>query len=188
MPSPRWARGATDDPASRSRRPSPSRAPWSVVVLEEPDTEVVTTDNAPWLAQRIGRVQRMDAARVGRFVQAVIDAADGPALREAQAARRAPGPSLAASRSRCRARARLSQRLGGVAVEHVGQQLVRVLVIGDQDQVRQAPLDGDASGRAAQLRVRAADDRHLGHRQEALAGVEEAVDRAAALRARGPRR
>jgi len=49
----------------------------SEIVLEEPDGEVVTADNAPWWAQRIGRVQRMDAARVARFAQAVIDAADG---------------------------------------------------------------------------------------------------------------
>jgi hypothetical protein len=47
-----------------------------VLVLEEPDGEIVTTDNAPWYAQRIGRVQRMDAARVGRFVQAVLDGTD----------------------------------------------------------------------------------------------------------------
>jgi hypothetical protein len=53
--------------------------PISRVVLEEPAGEIVTSDNAPWYAQRIGRVQRMDAARVGRFVQAVIDAVDGPA-------------------------------------------------------------------------------------------------------------
>jgi hypothetical protein len=30
--------------------------PESVVVLEEPDIEVITHDNAPWWAQRIGRV------------------------------------------------------------------------------------------------------------------------------------
>jgi hypothetical protein len=51
----------------------------SSVLLEEPDGEIVTVDNAPWWGQRIGRVQRMDAARVARFAQAVIDAADvGP--------------------------------------------------------------------------------------------------------------
>jgi len=48
----------------------------SSVLLEEPDGEIVTVDNAPWWGQRIGRVQRMDAARVARFAQSVIDAAD----------------------------------------------------------------------------------------------------------------
>ncbi len=48
----------------------------SSVLLEEPDGEVVTVDNAPWWGQRIGRVQRMDAARVARFAESVIDAAD----------------------------------------------------------------------------------------------------------------
>lgn len=48
----------------------------SKIVLEEPDSEVATVDNAPWWAQRIGRVQRMDAARVARFVEAVVDAGD----------------------------------------------------------------------------------------------------------------
>jgi len=52
---------------------------YSKVVLEEPEIEVVTTDNAPWFAQRIGRVQRMDAPRVARFVEAVLDAAERPA-------------------------------------------------------------------------------------------------------------
>jgi hypothetical protein len=47
----------------------------------------VTTDNAPWYAQRIGRVQRMDAARVGRFVQAVLDGTDAAmAVRRARVA------------------------------------------------------------------------------------------------------
>jgi hypothetical protein len=44
--------------------------------MEEPDTEVLTADNAPWWAQRIGRVQRLDPARVGRVVQAVLDAGE----------------------------------------------------------------------------------------------------------------
>lgn len=57
----------------------------SSVLLEEPDGEVVTVDNAPWWGQRIGRVQRMDAARVARFAQSVIDAAD-PVQRPIRAA------------------------------------------------------------------------------------------------------
>jgi hypothetical protein len=48
----------------------PSRL--SHVVLEEPDVEVVTAENAPWWANRIGRVQRMDAARVVAFADAVV--------------------------------------------------------------------------------------------------------------------
>jgi len=81
-----WARGATDDPAIPVTPTVAFPVAWSIIVLEEPGSEVVTTDNAPWFAQRIGRVQRMDAARVGRFVQAVMDAADATALREARAA------------------------------------------------------------------------------------------------------
>jgi hypothetical protein len=52
--------------------------PWSRshIVLEEPDDEIVTADNAPWWANRIGRVQRIDAAQASRFVQAVLDAAE----------------------------------------------------------------------------------------------------------------
>ncbi|HEY7332040.1 MAG TPA: hypothetical protein VH859_03685 [Candidatus Limnocylindria bacterium] len=74
-----WARGATDDPVLSVTPVVAFPLPISRVVLEEPAGEIVTSDNAPWYAQRIGRVQRMDAARVGRFVQAVIDAVDGPA-------------------------------------------------------------------------------------------------------------
>lgn len=55
----------------------------SRVVLEEPDLEIVTTDNAPWWAQRIGRVQRMDPARVGRFVEAVLEAGEAHARQAA---------------------------------------------------------------------------------------------------------
>lgn len=81
-----WARGATDDHAVAISATVAFPQPQSVIVLEEPASEVVTTDNAPWFAQRIGRVQRMDAQRVGRFVEAVMDAADATALREARAA------------------------------------------------------------------------------------------------------
>jgi len=76
----RWARGATDDAALHATPVVAFPLPISRIVLEEPDGEVVTSDNAPWYAQRIGRVQRMDAARVGRFVQAVLDAADATAV------------------------------------------------------------------------------------------------------------
>ena len=48
----------------------------SRIVLEEPEDEIVTSDNAPWWANSIGRVRRMDAAEVARLVEAVLDAAE----------------------------------------------------------------------------------------------------------------
>lgn len=48
----------------------------SSVTLEEPVTEVVTRDNAPWWAGRIGRTQRLDAMRVERVVRAVVEASE----------------------------------------------------------------------------------------------------------------
>jgi hypothetical protein len=71
-----WARTAADEPSLPIAPAVIFPLPVSRIVLEEPDTEVVTTDNAPWWAQSIGRVRRMDAARVARFVQSVIEAAD----------------------------------------------------------------------------------------------------------------
>ncbi|MEP6469661.1 MAG: hypothetical protein ABJC24_07805 [Chloroflexota bacterium] len=71
-----WARTAIDEPALPIAPAVVFPRPWSVIVLEEPDGEIVTSDNAPWWAQRIGRLQRMDAPRVARFVQSVMDAAD----------------------------------------------------------------------------------------------------------------
>jgi hypothetical protein len=72
----RWARAAADE-ASLPVAPAVAfPRPWSVVILEEPDGEVVTTDNAPWWAQSIGRVQKMDQQRVARFVQSVVDAVE----------------------------------------------------------------------------------------------------------------
>lgn len=52
-------------PLSRSR-----------VVLEEPDEEIVTSDNAPWWANSIGRVRRLDPSLAGRLVEAVLDGAE----------------------------------------------------------------------------------------------------------------
>jgi len=72
----RWARTAADEPALPIAAAIVFPLPSSTVVLEEPEGEIVTADNAPWWAQRIGRIQRMDPPRVARFVQAVIDAAD----------------------------------------------------------------------------------------------------------------
>ena len=48
----------------------------SQIVLEEPDAEIVTSENVPWWANRIGRVQRMDGSATNRFVSAVLAAAD----------------------------------------------------------------------------------------------------------------
>lgn len=81
-----WARSAADEQGLPIAPAVAFPQPFSVIVLEEPDGEIVTSDNAPWWAQRIGRVQRMDAARVARFVQAVMDAADEGALRAGEPA------------------------------------------------------------------------------------------------------
>ena len=48
----------------------------SRLILEEPADEIVTPDNTPWWAHRIGRTQRLDAVRSARFVEAVLAAAD----------------------------------------------------------------------------------------------------------------
>ena len=82
----RWSRDALDD---QTITVSPAIAfprAHSVVVLEEPDGEVVTTDNAPWWAQSIGRVQRLDAVRAARFVEAVLSASEVEATNRARAA------------------------------------------------------------------------------------------------------
>jgi hypothetical protein len=52
--------------------------PWthSQIVLEEPEDEIVTADNAPWWANSIGRVRRLDPAQAARLVEAVLDAAE----------------------------------------------------------------------------------------------------------------
>ena len=72
----RWARIAVDELSLPIAPAVAFPRPWSVVILEEPEGEVVTTDNAPWWAQSIGRVQKMDQQRVARFVQGVVDAVE----------------------------------------------------------------------------------------------------------------
>jgi hypothetical protein len=72
----RWARNAVDEPSLPVAPAVAFPRPWSVIVLEEPEGEIVTSDNAPWWAQSIGRVQKMDQQRVAAFVQGVIDAAE----------------------------------------------------------------------------------------------------------------
>jgi hypothetical protein len=71
-----WTRTALDDPNIPVVPAVAFPRPESVIVLEEPAGEIVTHDNAPWWAQRIGRVQRLDPQRVGRVVRAVIDAGE----------------------------------------------------------------------------------------------------------------
>lgn len=48
--------------------------PRSRITLEEPEDEVVTADNAPWWANAIGRVRRLDPDLAARFLEAVLDA------------------------------------------------------------------------------------------------------------------
>jgi hypothetical protein len=86
-----WARTAVDDPAVAIIPTIAFPKPWSVIVLEEPDGEVVTADNAPWWAQRIGRLQRMDGPRVARFVQSVMEASEAVANRATAAEPRGLG-------------------------------------------------------------------------------------------------
>jgi hypothetical protein len=75
----RWARTAADEPGLPIAGAIAFPRAFSTLVLEEPESEIVTTDNAPWWAQRIGRVQRLDPQRAARFVQSVLDAADATA-------------------------------------------------------------------------------------------------------------
>ena len=71
-----WSRTAVDDPGVPVVPAVAFPRPWSVIVMEDPDSEILTADNAPWWAQSIGRVQRLDPTRVGRVVQAVLDAGE----------------------------------------------------------------------------------------------------------------
>jgi hypothetical protein len=80
----RWAKeaGLPDVPV----RPTVAfPRPHSRIVLEEPAEEVVTVENAPWWANAIGRVRRIDPATSARVLEAVLDAAE-----RASATSRAP--------------------------------------------------------------------------------------------------
>ena len=55
--------------------------PAARIVLEEPEDEVVTGDNAPWWANSIGRVRRLDPAAGARLLEAILDAAERDAAR-----------------------------------------------------------------------------------------------------------
>ena len=87
----RWSRTAIDDPSVGITPAIAFPRPFSSVVLEEPAGEIVTTDNAPWWAQTIGRVQRLDAHRAARFIEAVLSASEA----EATAGARSAAPRVA---------------------------------------------------------------------------------------------
>ena len=46
------------------------------VVLEEPEDEVIMSDNAPWWANSIGRVRRLDAAVGARLLEAILETSE----------------------------------------------------------------------------------------------------------------
>jgi hypothetical protein len=82
----RWSRAALDDPNVAIEPAVAFPRPYTTVVLEEPTSEIVTADNAPWWAHKIGRVQRLDTRRAARFVEAVLSASEAEARGAAQAA------------------------------------------------------------------------------------------------------
>lgn len=87
----RWLRTAVGDSTIGVTPAIAFPRPYSKVVLEEPIGEIVTTDNAPWWAQSIGRVQRLDGHRAARFVEAVLSASEA----EATGAARSAAPRIA---------------------------------------------------------------------------------------------
>lgn len=64
----------------------------SRIVLEEPEGEVVTADNAPWWANRIGRVRRLDPGRVVAITEAVMTATEATVGAAPRPALQAEGP------------------------------------------------------------------------------------------------
>lgn len=84
----RWAREHDVDPKLPIAAAIAFPQRHSRVALQEPDEEVVTWENAPWWAQRIGRVQRLDAPRVARVVESVMEASERAARRGAARAAR----------------------------------------------------------------------------------------------------
>jgi hypothetical protein len=87
----RWTREAIADQTLAVTGAVAFPRSHSTVVLEEPIGEVVTADNAPWWAQSIGRVQRLDPRRAALFVDAVLDASEEEARGTARAA--SPNPA-----------------------------------------------------------------------------------------------
>ena len=82
----RWSRATIDDPSVGITPAITFPRQYSSVVLEEPAGEIVTTDNAPWWAQTIGRVQRLDAHRAARFIEAVLSASEAQATATSRSA------------------------------------------------------------------------------------------------------
>jgi hypothetical protein len=80
-----WTRDTLDDPTVAISPAVAFPRTYTTVVLEEPIGEVVTADNAPWWAQSIGRVQRLDPRRAARFVEAVLSASESEATSPARA-------------------------------------------------------------------------------------------------------
>ena len=80
----RWTRGALDEQTYAIAGAVAFPRGYSTVVLEEPAGEIVTADNAPWWAQSIGRVQRLDPRRAARFVEAVLSASEAEAASTAR--------------------------------------------------------------------------------------------------------
>lgn len=87
----RWTRDTLDDSTVAISPAIVFPRRYTQVVLEEPIGEVVTADNAPWWAQSIGRVQRLDTRRAARFVEAVLSASET----ERTGRSRAPTPNMA---------------------------------------------------------------------------------------------
>ncbi|MGZ8562383.1 MAG: hypothetical protein ACXWWU_02065 [Candidatus Limnocylindria bacterium] len=87
----RWTRDALGDQTFAIAGAVAFPRSYSTVVLEEPVGEVVTADNAPWWAQSIGRVQRLDPVRAARFVDEVLNASEEEARGTARAA--SPNPA-----------------------------------------------------------------------------------------------
>lgn len=86
----RWTRSALDEQTYAIAGAVAFPRGYSTVVLEEPTGEIVTADNAPWWAQSIGRVQRLDPRRAARFVEAVLSASEVEAAGTARATRPEP--------------------------------------------------------------------------------------------------
>jgi hypothetical protein len=87
----RWTRDTLADPSVTISPAIAFPRTYSTVVLEEPIGEIVTADNAPWWAQSIGRVQRLDPRRAATFVEAVLSASEA----EARGSARARAPKMA---------------------------------------------------------------------------------------------
>ena len=85
----RWAadRGFHDLPL-RATIAFPLRR--SRLVLEEPADEILTSDNAPWWANSIGRVRRLDPALGGQLLETILDASEIEAARRSASAARIP--------------------------------------------------------------------------------------------------